>query len=68
LGHRVDAIAGVLRISKQLIRSLMSVSDTWVIRVANSPCGELQTKIDNLRCNLKKNKNLRDFHDSLNNQ
>ena len=46
----------------------MSVSDTWVIRVANSPCGELQTKIDNLRCNLKKNKNLRDFHGALNNQ
>ena len=51
---RVREIAHVLRISKQVLKSVMTTGDGWAIRVANNPNGELRGKVDNIRCNLKK--------------
>lgn len=55
-------MAQVLRVSKQVLKSVMTLGDGWVMRVANNPCAELQGKVDNMRCNLKKNKNLREAY------
>ncbi|KAI6778270.1 uncharacterized protein J7T54_004177 [Emericellopsis cladophorae] len=52
------AVAYVLRISKQVLKSVMTMGDGWIRRIANNPMGELNQKIDNQRCNLKKG---RDF-------
>ncbi|KAG9254365.1 uncharacterized protein F5Z01DRAFT_674111 [Emericellopsis atlantica] len=56
--RRIIAVAYVLRISKQVLKSVMTLGDGWIRRVANNPMAELNQKIDNQRCNLKKG---RDF-------
>lgn len=64
----MDAIANVLRVSKQVLKSVMTLGDGWIQRVANNPCAELQGKVDNMRCNLKKNKNLREAYRRIQSQ
>lgn len=59
LAARVDAIARVIRVSKQLLKSAMTLGEGWIYRLANNPCAELQGKLDNLRCNLRKNSRAR---------
>ena len=60
LEDRVAVMAFVLRNSKQLLKSVMSVGNGWVQRVANNPSSELNGKVDNMRCNLKKNRNVKE--------
>lgn len=48
-----------MRLSKQVLKSVLSIGDGWVWRAANNPCAELQGKVDNMRCNLKKNHKMR---------
>lgn len=54
LAKRINAIARTLRMSKQVLKSTLSLGDGWIQRVANSPEGELSTKVDNMRSNLSR--------------
>lgn len=47
-------MARVLRTSKLVLKSILTLGDGWIQRLANNPLGELQMKVENKRCNLGK--------------